>query len=171
MSRKGVNQITSVSKKNCLSSFPHIRYCLHGTHTPPVSAVLLAAAFLSPTVQSAFMLLTKLPAEGLWTTNLEGGFVSLCSKTWVFLNSLSQVFTNSAPNTVLQYQRQPGPVTPQPFVSKTSNPALQSRSTPLVPLQNGPGPASKVSHSDNSTKVLQSCWHLECVVTSTGSAG
>lgn len=50
MSRKGGDQITSVSKKNCLSSFPHIRYCLHGTHTPPVSAVLLAAAFLSPTV-------------------------------------------------------------------------------------------------------------------------
>lgn len=56
-----------------------------------------------------------------------------------------KVFTNSAPNTVLQYQRQPGPATPQPFVSKTSNPALQSRSTPLVPLQNGPGPASKPS--------------------------
>lgn len=96
----------------------------------------------------------KLPAETLWPTNLEGGFVSLCSKTWVFLNSLSQVFTNSAPNTVLQYQRQPGPTTQQPFVNNTSNPALQSRSAPLAPLQNGPSPASKVSHSDDSTTVL-----------------
>lgn len=87
----------------------------------------------------------KLPPESLWPTNLESGFVSLCSKTWVFLNSLSQVFTNSAPSTVLQYQRQPGPTTQQPFVSKTSNPALQSRSAPLAPLQNGPSLASKPS--------------------------
>lgn len=80
--------------------------------------------------------------------------MSLCSKTWLFLNSLSQVFTNAAPDTVLQYQRQPGPTTQQPFVSKTSNPALQSRSAPLAPLQNGPSLASKVSHSDNSITVL-----------------
>uniref|UniRef100_A0A8C6HR83 Myocardin related transcription factor B n=1 Tax=Mus spicilegus TaxID=10103 RepID=A0A8C6HR83_MUSSI len=56
-----------------------------------------------------------------------------------------KVFTNSAPNTVLQYQRQPGPTNQQPFVSKTSNPALQSRSAPLAPLQNGPSLASKPS--------------------------
>ncbi|GAB1300014.1 Megakaryoblastic leukemia 2 isoform 3 [Apodemus speciosus] len=56
-----------------------------------------------------------------------------------------KVFTNSAPSTVLQYQRQPGPTTQQPFVSKTSNPALQSRSAPLAPLQNGPSLASKPS--------------------------
>ncbi|XP_028634189.1 myocardin-related transcription factor B isoform X1 [Grammomys surdaster] len=56
-----------------------------------------------------------------------------------------KVFTNSAPNTVLQYQRQPGPTTQQPFVNNTSNPALQSRSAPLAPLQNGPSPASKPS--------------------------
>jgi hypothetical protein len=104
-----------------------------------------------------------LPAESLWPTNLEGGVVSLCAKTWVFLNSLSQVFTNSAPNTVLQYQRQPGPTNQQPFVSKTSNPALQSRTAPLAPLQNGPSLASKVSHNDNSITTvmlaaLQSCW-------------
>ncbi|XP_040586879.1 myocardin-related transcription factor B isoform X2 [Mesocricetus auratus] len=56
-----------------------------------------------------------------------------------------KVFTNSAPNTVLQYQRPPGPTTQQPFVSKSSNPVLQPRSTPLAPLQNGPSPASKPS--------------------------
>ncbi|MEJ1287362.1 MKL/myocardin-like 2 [Cricetulus griseus] len=58
---------------------------------------------------------------------------------------IRKVFTNSAPNTVLQYQRPPGPTTQQPFVSKSSNPVLQSRSTPLAPLQNGPSPASKPS--------------------------
>ncbi|XP_017652843.1 myocardin-related transcription factor B isoform X2 [Nannospalax galili] len=56
-----------------------------------------------------------------------------------------KVFTNSAPNTVLPYQRQPAPAAQQPFVSKTSNPVLQSRSTPLPPLQNGPAPSSKPS--------------------------
>ncbi|XP_031218946.1 myocardin-related transcription factor B isoform X2 [Mastomys coucha] len=56
-----------------------------------------------------------------------------------------KVFTSAAPDTVLQYQRQPGPATQQPFVSKTSNPALQSRSAPLAPLQNGPSLASKPS--------------------------
>ncbi|XP_052050557.1 myocardin-related transcription factor B [Apodemus sylvaticus] len=56
-----------------------------------------------------------------------------------------KVFTNSAPTTVLQYQKQPGPTTQQPFVSKTSNPVLQSRSAPLAPLQNGPSLASKPS--------------------------
>ncbi|XP_051024001.1 myocardin-related transcription factor B isoform X2 [Acomys russatus] len=56
---------------------------------------------------------------------------------------VGKVFTNSAPSTVLQYQRQPGPATQQPFVSKSSSPVLQSRSTPLAPLQNGPSPASK----------------------------
>ncbi|XP_036051082.1 myocardin-related transcription factor B isoform X1 [Onychomys torridus] len=58
---------------------------------------------------------------------------------------IRKVFTNSAPNTVLQYQGPPGPTTQQPFVSKSSNPVLQSRSTPLAPLQNGPSPASKPS--------------------------
>lgn len=60
------------------------------------------------------------------------------------LGQPQQVFTNSAPSTVLQYQRQP-PTTQQPFISKTSNPILQSRSTPLAPLKNGPSPASKPS--------------------------
>nr|XP_045017111.1 myocardin-related transcription factor B isoform X4 [Jaculus jaculus] len=56
-----------------------------------------------------------------------------------------KVFTNSAPNTVLPYQRQPSPAAQQPFVSKTPNSILQSRSTPLPPLQNGPTLPSKPS--------------------------
>ncbi|XP_075798184.1 myocardin-related transcription factor B isoform X2 [Microtus pennsylvanicus] len=56
-----------------------------------------------------------------------------------------KVFTNSAANTVLQYQRPPGSATQQPFVIKSSNPVLQSGSTPLAPLQNGPSPANKPS--------------------------
>lgn len=40
-----------LSERGKLLEPSHIRYCLHSTHTPPVSTVLLAAAVLSPTVQ------------------------------------------------------------------------------------------------------------------------
>jgi hypothetical protein len=56
-----------------------------------------------------------------------------------------KVFTNSAPSTVLPYQRQLAPAVQQPFSSKVSNSTLQSRTTPLPPLQNGPSPPSKPS--------------------------
>uniref|UniRef100_A0A8C5ZZU6 Myocardin related transcription factor B n=1 Tax=Marmota marmota marmota TaxID=9994 RepID=A0A8C5ZZU6_MARMA len=56
-----------------------------------------------------------------------------------------KVFTNSAPNTVLPYQRQPAPAVQQPFISKASNSVLQARSPPLSSLQNGPNTPSKPS--------------------------
>ncbi|XP_057604305.1 myocardin-related transcription factor B isoform X2 [Hippopotamus amphibius kiboko] len=54
-----------------------------------------------------------------------------------------KVFTNSASNTVLPYQRPPAPVVQQPFINKTNNSILQPRSTLLPSLQNGPNPPSK----------------------------
>ncbi|XP_075420384.1 myocardin-related transcription factor B isoform X2 [Tenrec ecaudatus] len=51
-----------------------------------------------------------------------------------------KVFTNSAPTTVLPYQRQPAPSVQQPFITKAS-----SRTAPLPPVQNGPSPPSKPS--------------------------
>ncbi|XP_059549199.1 myocardin-related transcription factor B isoform X4 [Myotis daubentonii] len=56
-----------------------------------------------------------------------------------------KVFTSSASNTVLSYQRPPAPAVQQPFVNKTSSSVLQSRSAPLPSLQNGPSPPSKPS--------------------------
>ncbi|KAG3259359.1 myocardin-related transcription factor B isoform X1 [Ictidomys tridecemlineatus] len=56
-----------------------------------------------------------------------------------------KVFTNSAPNTVLPYQRQPAPRVQQPFISKASNSVLQARNPPLSSLQNGPNAPSKPS--------------------------
>ncbi|XP_048645484.1 myocardin-related transcription factor B isoform X3 [Marmota marmota marmota] len=58
-----------------------------------------------------------------------------------------KVFTNSAPNTVLPYQRQPAPAVQQPFISKASNSVLQARSPPLSSLQNGPNTPSKISNA------------------------
>ncbi|KAB1263109.1 Myocardin-related transcription factor B [Camelus dromedarius] len=59
----------------------------------------------------------------------------LCSRT--------EVFTNSASNTVLPYQRPPAPAVQQPFINKTNNSVLQPRNTPLPSLQNGPNPPNK----------------------------
>ncbi|XP_008587762.1 PREDICTED: MKL/myocardin-like protein 2 isoform X3 [Galeopterus variegatus] len=56
-----------------------------------------------------------------------------------------KVFTNSASNTVLPYQRQPAPAVQQPFINKTSNSILQPRNTPLPPMQNGPNTPNKPS--------------------------
>ncbi|XP_039089525.1 myocardin-related transcription factor B isoform X10 [Hyaena hyaena] len=54
-----------------------------------------------------------------------------------------KVFTNSASNSVLPYQRPPAPAVQQPFVTKTSASVLQSRGTPLPALQNGPPAPTK----------------------------
>ncbi|XP_076997866.1 myocardin-related transcription factor B isoform X2 [Tamandua tetradactyla] len=54
-----------------------------------------------------------------------------------------KIFTNSASNTALPYQRQPAPAVQQPFISKTSNSVLQSRSAPLPSVQNGPNTPNK----------------------------
>ncbi|XP_046524619.1 myocardin-related transcription factor B isoform X4 [Equus quagga] len=54
-----------------------------------------------------------------------------------------KVFTNSASNTVLPYQRAPAPAAPQPFIKKTSNGAPPSRNAPLPSLHNGPSTPSK----------------------------
>ncbi|XP_066869502.1 myocardin-related transcription factor B isoform X7 [Kogia breviceps] len=54
-----------------------------------------------------------------------------------------KVFTNSASNTVLPYQRPPAPAVQQPFINKTNSSILQPRSTPLPSLQNGPNPPNK----------------------------
>ncbi|XP_062954831.1 myocardin-related transcription factor B isoform X2 [Cynocephalus volans] len=56
-----------------------------------------------------------------------------------------KVFTNSASNTVLPYQRQPAPAVQQPFLNKTSNSVLQPRNAPLPPMQNGPNTPNKPS--------------------------
>ncbi|KAM5228031.1 myocardin-related transcription factor B isoform 2-T2 [Ctenodactylus gundi] len=56
-----------------------------------------------------------------------------------------KVFTSSAPNPVLPYQRQPAPAIQQPFITKNSSSVLQSRPTPLPSLQNGPNTPSKPS--------------------------
>ncbi|KAM7147198.1 myocardin-related transcription factor B isoform 2-T3 [Molossus nigricans] len=56
-----------------------------------------------------------------------------------------KVFTSSASNAVLSYQRPPAPVVQQPLINKTSSGILQSRSAPLPSLQNGPNPPSKPS--------------------------
>uniref|UniRef100_A0A2K5H8J2 SAP domain-containing protein n=1 Tax=Colobus angolensis palliatus TaxID=336983 RepID=A0A2K5H8J2_COLAP len=56
-----------------------------------------------------------------------------------------KVFTNSASNTVLPYQRHPAPAVQQPFINKASNSVLQSRNTPLPSLQNGPNAPNKPS--------------------------
>ncbi|KAM5228036.1 myocardin-related transcription factor B isoform 7-T7 [Ctenodactylus gundi] len=58
-----------------------------------------------------------------------------------------KVFTSSAPNPVLPYQRQPAPAIQQPFITKNSSSVLQSRPTPLPSLQNGPNTPSKVSNT------------------------
>ncbi|XP_012931847.1 MKL/myocardin-like protein 2 isoform X6 [Heterocephalus glaber] len=58
-----------------------------------------------------------------------------------------KVFTSSAPNPVLPYPRQSAPAVQQPFVAKTSNSVLQSRTTPLPSLQNGTNTSSKPSSS------------------------
>ncbi|XP_014721824.2 myocardin-related transcription factor B isoform X5 [Equus asinus] len=54
-----------------------------------------------------------------------------------------KVFTNSASNTVLPYQRAPAPAAPQPFIKTTSNGAPPSRNAPLPSLHNGPSTPSK----------------------------
>ncbi|XP_026973149.1 myocardin-related transcription factor B isoform X6 [Sagmatias obliquidens] len=54
-----------------------------------------------------------------------------------------KVFTNSASNTGLPYQRPPAPAVQQPFINKTNSSILQPRSTPLPSLQNGPNPPNK----------------------------
>ncbi|XP_006146608.1 myocardin-related transcription factor B isoform X2 [Tupaia chinensis] len=56
-----------------------------------------------------------------------------------------KVFTNSASNPVLPYPRPPAPAAPQPFINKTCNSVLQSRTAPLPSLQNGPSTPSKPS--------------------------
>ncbi|XP_047388932.1 myocardin-related transcription factor B isoform X1 [Sciurus carolinensis] len=56
-----------------------------------------------------------------------------------------KVFTNSAPNTILPYQRPPVPTVQQPFTNKASNSVLQTRNTPLPSLQNGPNAPNKPS--------------------------
>uniref|UniRef100_A0ABI7X8U3 SAP domain-containing protein n=1 Tax=Felis catus TaxID=9685 RepID=A0ABI7X8U3_FELCA len=56
-----------------------------------------------------------------------------------------KVFTNSASNSVLPYERPPAPAVQQPFVNKTSTSVLQSRSAPLASLQNGPTASNKPS--------------------------
>uniref|UniRef100_A0A2K5ZSM9 Myocardin related transcription factor B n=1 Tax=Mandrillus leucophaeus TaxID=9568 RepID=A0A2K5ZSM9_MANLE len=56
-----------------------------------------------------------------------------------------KVFTNSASNTVLPYQRHPAPAVQQPFINKASNSVLQSRNAPLPSLQNGPNTPNKPS--------------------------
>ncbi|XP_054445573.1 myocardin-related transcription factor B isoform X2 [Pteronotus mesoamericanus] len=56
-----------------------------------------------------------------------------------------KVFTSSASNTVLSYQRPPAPAVQQPFINKTPSNVLQSRSAPLPSLQNGLSPPSKPS--------------------------
>ncbi|XP_043416432.1 myocardin-related transcription factor B isoform X2 [Prionailurus bengalensis] len=58
-----------------------------------------------------------------------------------------KVFTNSASNSVLPYERPPAPAVQQPFVNKTSTSVLQSRSAPLASLQNGPTASNKPSSS------------------------
>ncbi|KFO21007.1 MKL/myocardin-like protein 2 [Fukomys damarensis] len=58
-----------------------------------------------------------------------------------------KVFTSSAPNPVLPYPRQSTPTVQQPFIAKTSTSILQSRTTPLPSLQNGPNTSSKPSSS------------------------
>ncbi|XP_060028915.1 myocardin-related transcription factor B isoform X2 [Erinaceus europaeus] len=56
-----------------------------------------------------------------------------------------KVFTNSAPSTVLPYQRPPAPTAQQPFGSKTANSVLQPRNPPAPALQNGPTSPNKPS--------------------------
>ncbi|KAM6165282.1 myocardin-related transcription factor B isoform 7-T7 [Erethizon dorsatum] len=56
-----------------------------------------------------------------------------------------KVFTSSAPNPVLPYPRQSAPAVQQPFIAKTSSSGLQSRTTPLPSLQNGPNTPNKPS--------------------------
>ncbi|XP_037363474.1 myocardin-related transcription factor B isoform X2 [Talpa occidentalis] len=56
-----------------------------------------------------------------------------------------KVFTNSASNTALPYQRSPAPGVQQPFINKTSASVLQPRSAPLPALQNGPNTPTKPS--------------------------
>uniref|UniRef100_A0A286XNU1 Myocardin related transcription factor B n=1 Tax=Cavia porcellus TaxID=10141 RepID=A0A286XNU1_CAVPO len=56
-----------------------------------------------------------------------------------------KVCTSSAPNPVLPYPRQSAPAVQQPFIAKTSSSSLQSRTTPLPSLQNGPNSHSKTS--------------------------
>uniref|UniRef100_A0A8C2VMI5 Myocardin related transcription factor B n=1 Tax=Chinchilla lanigera TaxID=34839 RepID=A0A8C2VMI5_CHILA len=56
-----------------------------------------------------------------------------------------KVFTSSAPNPVLPYARQSAPAVQQPFIAKTSSSGLQSRTTPLPSMQNGPNTPSKPS--------------------------
>ncbi|XP_017720019.1 PREDICTED: MKL/myocardin-like protein 2 isoform X2 [Rhinopithecus bieti] len=58
-----------------------------------------------------------------------------------------KVFTNSASNTVLPYQRHPAPAVQQPFINKASNSVLQSRNAPLPSLQNGPNTPNKISNA------------------------
>ncbi|KAM6165279.1 myocardin-related transcription factor B isoform 4-T4 [Erethizon dorsatum] len=58
-----------------------------------------------------------------------------------------KVFTSSAPNPVLPYPRQSAPAVQQPFIAKTSSSGLQSRTTPLPSLQNGPNTPNKISNA------------------------
>ncbi|XP_006867263.1 PREDICTED: MKL/myocardin-like protein 2 [Chrysochloris asiatica] len=56
-----------------------------------------------------------------------------------------KVFTNSAPATVLPYQRPHAPAVQQPFITKTPSSLLQARNSPLPTVQNGPSTPSKPS--------------------------
>lgn len=58
---------------------------------------------------------------------------------------VQKVFTNSAPNSALPYQRPPAPASQQPFVSTTCASGLPPRSTALPALQNGPQTPKKPS--------------------------
>ncbi|XP_046296520.1 myocardin-related transcription factor B isoform X3 [Marmota monax] len=88
-------------------------------------------------------LLTTQTAQLLLPVSIQGSNVT---SVQLPVGSLKlQVFTNSAPNTVLPYQRQPAPAVQQPFISKASNSVLQARSPPLSSLQNGPNTPSKPS--------------------------
>ncbi|XP_023560147.1 MKL/myocardin-like protein 2 isoform X2 [Octodon degus] len=88
-------------------------------------------------------LLTTQTAQLLLPVSIQGSNVT---SVQLPVGSLKlQVFTNSAPNPVLPYPRQSAPAVQQPFIAKTSSSGLQSRTTPLPSLQNGPNTPSKPS--------------------------
>ncbi|XP_063082639.1 myocardin-related transcription factor B isoform X2 [Cavia porcellus] len=116
--------------------------------TPPHAGIQpqpqIAAATPVPAATTATAAATALPS-GLAPTAPQkqdafpqGGVLSQPQQ-------VRKVCTSSAPNPVLPYPRQSAPAVQQPFIAKTSSSSLQSRTTPLPSLQNGPNSHSKTS--------------------------